>query len=100
MRCLIEFSQTLEELPEERWFTMKVSSKHRQKLDHHSSFLLLYEHANNLQHKLLYYDDVTPPNYEPEFFHKANNDALQFATSNPLKIKVYMTACLMAEMTY
>lgn len=45
IRCLVEFSNTLESLPEERYLTMRMS----------------------------YYDDKTPEDYQPEFFQEGHD---------------------------
>ena len=58
IRCLIEFSNTLDTLPEERYLSMKLS----------------------------YYDDMTPTGYEPEFFRKGQN-VIKFI-SKPVKVRI------------
>jgi meiosis-specific protein len=58
IRCLVEFSNTLESLPEERYLTMRMS----------------------------YYDDKTPEDYQPEFFQEGH-DAIKFI-SKPVKVRV------------
>mmetsp|Transcript_17492 Transcript_17492/g.29320 ORF Transcript_17492/g.29320 Transcript_17492/m.29320 type:complete len:517 (-) Transcript_17492:166-1716(-) len=58
IRCLVEFSNTLEALPEERYLTMRVS----------------------------YFDEKTPPDYQPEFFREGH-DAIQFI-SKPVKVRI------------
>ena len=59
MRSLVEFSKTLDDLPQERFLTIK----------------------------LYYYDDITPPNYEPPFFRKESSLALKFP-QHPHRVKV------------
>ena len=58
IRCLVEFSNTLDSLPEERYLTMRMS----------------------------YYDNKTPKDYQPEFF-AVGNDVIKFV-SKPVKVRV------------
>jgi len=59
IRCLIEFTSTLDELPENRYLTLKIQ----------------------------YYDDTTPWDYEPKYFTSAPPDILKFS-SKPSKLKI------------
>jgi hypothetical protein len=59
IRCLVEFAGTLDELPEDRWLTLKLT----------------------------YYDDVTPKDYEPQYFTAAKSNVLQF-DKNVLRVKI------------
>ncbi|KAF2937853.1 hypothetical protein DAI22_03g079100 [Oryza sativa Japonica Group] len=61
IRTLVSLMRTLDQIPEERTILMK----------------------------LLYYDDVTPEDYEPPFFKCcANNEAINIWNKNPLKMEV------------
>ncbi|GKE05957.1 meiosis-specific protein ASY1 [Tanacetum coccineum] len=61
VRTLIQLMRTLDKMPEERTILMK----------------------------LLYYDDVTPADYEPPFFRGCTEDeTLNTWTKNPLKMEV------------
>lgn len=59
IRCLVEFAGTLEELPDDKWLTLKLT----------------------------YYDNTTPADYEPHFFTAAQSNILQFDKS-VLKVKI------------
>uniref|UniRef100_A0A0E0E8R7 HORMA domain-containing protein n=1 Tax=Oryza meridionalis TaxID=40149 RepID=A0A0E0E8R7_9ORYZ len=61
IRTLVSLMRTLDQMPEERTILMK----------------------------LLYYDDVTPEDYEPPFFKCcADNEAINIWNKNPLKMEV------------
>ncbi|XP_020087198.1 meiosis-specific protein PAIR2 isoform X2 [Ananas comosus] len=61
IRTLVSLMRTLDQMPEERIIIMK----------------------------LLYYDDVTPEDYEPPFFRCcAENEAINSWTKNPLKMEI------------
>ncbi|XP_062193750.1 meiosis-specific protein PAIR2-like [Phragmites australis] len=61
IRTLVSLMRTLDEMPEERTILMK----------------------------LLYYDDVTPEDYEPPYFKFcADNEAINIWNKNPLKMEV------------
>ncbi|KAJ5066293.1 horma domain-containing protein [Anaeramoeba ignava] len=58
IRTIVQLSQTLSPIPENRFITMK----------------------------LLYYDEITPPDYEPKFFQNSQKDF--FFLSKPLDLKL------------
>lgn len=61
IRALLAFAETLADLPAERILSMKVT----------------------------YYDDITPPTYEPKYFRSAPINTLCFSSeTNPLRIKI------------
>ncbi|CAA7027720.1 unnamed protein product [Microthlaspi erraticum] len=61
VRTLVQLMRTLDKMPDERTIVMK----------------------------LLYYDDVTPPDYEPPFFRGCTEEEAQYVwTKNPLRMEV------------
>ncbi|KAG7589222.1 Winged helix DNA-binding domain superfamily [Arabidopsis suecica] len=61
VRTLVQLMRTLDKMPDERTIVMK----------------------------LLYYDDVTPPDYEPPFFRGCTEDEAQYVwTKNPLRMEI------------
>ncbi|CAN8238613.1 unnamed protein product [Cochlearia groenlandica] len=61
VRTLVQLMRTLDKMPDQRTIVMK----------------------------LLYYDDVTPPDYEPPFFRGCTEDEAQYVwTKNPLRMEV------------
>ncbi|XP_010415313.1 PREDICTED: HORMA domain-containing protein 1-like isoform X2 [Camelina sativa] len=61
VRTLVQLMRTLDKMPDERTIVMK----------------------------LLYYDDVTPPDYEPPFFRGCTEEEAQYVwTKNPLRMEI------------
>uniref|UniRef100_A0A1J3HDK5 HORMA domain-containing protein 1 n=1 Tax=Noccaea caerulescens TaxID=107243 RepID=A0A1J3HDK5_NOCCA len=61
VRTLVQLMRTLDKMPDERTIVMK----------------------------LMYYDDVTPPDYEPPFFRGCTEEEAQYVwTKNPLRMEV------------
>ncbi|KFK33077.1 hypothetical protein AALP_AA6G327400 [Arabis alpina] len=61
VRTLVQLMRTLDKMPDERTIVMK----------------------------LMYYDDVTPPDYEPPFFRGCTEEEAQYVwTKNPLRMEI------------
>ena len=59
IRCLVEFAGTLDNLPDDKWLTIKLT----------------------------YYEDITPDDYEPQYFKSAKSNILQF-DKTVLRVKI------------
>lgn len=59
IRSLVEFTNTLDDLPENRWLTIQLK-----------------------------YNNETPSNYQPEFFTESDGSTLKFNGSSPITVKI------------